>query len=166
MKRQRWLPMILVAVVLSALLTGTAFAKSRTSVGVTLSPHSGIGFWIGHGPAGHGYRHYPHGQVRVPGPWRHRVPGPWIPRRKVVVVSPPVVRRVVVPAPPVVERVIVPAPPVIRCEPTTITVWITNSNGSSTSVQLTRVGSWYRGPQGEYYASMPTNEQLRAVYGF
>ncbi len=162
MKRQRCLPMMFVAVVLFALLTGTASAKSRTSVGVTVSPHSGIGFWIGHGPERHGYRHHPHGRVWAPGPWRHRIPAPWRPHRRVVVVSPPVVRRVVVPAPPVV----VPAPPVIQCEPTTITVWITNSNGSTTSVQLTREGSWYRGPQGEYYASMPTNEQLRAVYGF
>ena len=166
MKRQRWVPMILIAVMLSSSLTGPASAKSRTSVGVTVSPHSGIGFWIGHGPARHSYRHHPHRHVRVPGPWRHRFPGPWRSHRRVVVVSPPVVERVVVPAPPVVERVIVPAAPVIRCEPTTITVWIINSNGSTTSVQLTREGSWYRGAQGEYYASMPTNEQLRALYGF
>jgi hypothetical protein len=48
----------------------------------------------------------------------------------------------------------------------TVTVWITNSNGSTTSVRLTRQGPWYIGPRGEYYAQMPTNEQLRVVYGF
>jgi hypothetical protein len=65
----------------------------------------------------------------------------------------------------VVEPVIV-RPPLIAPEPITITVWITNSNGSMTSIQLTREGSWYRGPRGEYYTSIPTNEQLRIAYGF
>jgi hypothetical protein len=43
---------------------------------------------------------------------------------------------------------------------------VTNSNGSRTSVVLTRNGSWYVGPRGEYYSEIPTNEQLRVVYGF
>jgi hypothetical protein len=73
--------------------------------------------------------------------------------------------RVVVVPPPVVEPVIV-TPPIIEPVSTVITVWITNSNGSMTSIQLTREGPWYRGPRGEYYTSIPTNEQLRAVYGF
>jgi hypothetical protein len=86
-----------------------------------------------------------------------------------VVMYPPVVRVVY---PPVIREVVVtPAPPVVVTTPvgveeSAITVWITNSNGSKTSVRLTRNGSWYVGPRGEYYTEIPTNEQLRVVYGF
>ncbi len=46
------------------------------------------------------------------------------------------------------------------------TVWIQNSNGSRTPVLLRMTeGGQYIGPRGEYYPSMPTEEQLRAVYG-
>ena len=47
------------------------------------------------------------------------------------------------------------------------TVWITNSNGSKSSVVL-RKGSgdtWF-GPKGESYNGKPTEAQLKAVYGF
>lgn len=64
------------------------------------------------------------------------------------------------------ERVVVPGPPPSRVEVASITVWITNSNGSRTSVKLTREGPYYIGPRGELYTSLPTNEQLRIVYGF
>jgi hypothetical protein len=121
------------------------------------TPEAGIGFWIGgraperhvyHPPV---YRHHPY----YGHPWRHgyvRVGPP------VAIVRPPVV---VQQAPPVVIQ---SAPPVIPSN--TVTVWITNSNGSQTSVQLTRYGRWYIGPRGEYYVQMPTNEQLRVAYGF
>jgi uncharacterized protein YcfJ len=47
------------------------------------------------------------------------------------------------------------------------TVWIQNSNGSRTPVTLRQVeGGQYIGPRGEYYSAMPTEEQLRKVYGF
>jgi hypothetical protein len=54
----------------------------------------------------------------------------------------------------------------IAIEQTTVTVWITNSNGSLTSVKLHRSGPGFVGPRGEYYPDMPTKEQLRIVYGF
>ncbi len=54
----------------------------------------------------------------------------------------------------------------IVIEPTTITVWITNSNGSLTSVSLRKSGPGFIGPRGEWYHNMPTKEQLRMVYGF
>ena len=47
-----------------------------------------------------------------------------------------------------------------------VDMWVTNSNGSKTSVKLTPQGSGYIGPKGEYYESMPTEEQLKEVYGF
>jgi Tfp pilus tip-associated adhesin PilY1 len=53
----------------------------------------------------------------------------------------------------------------IRAEQNNVTVWITNSNGSTQPVQLRRSGPGYIGPNGEYYTKMPTNEQL-AHYGF
>jgi hypothetical protein len=51
-------------------------------------------------------------------------------------------------------------------EQTKITVWIRNSNGSRTSVTLTKSGPGYLGPRGEWYPNMPTEKQLRMVYGF
>ncbi|HSV27451.1 MAG TPA: glycine zipper domain-containing protein [Sedimentisphaerales bacterium] len=47
-----------------------------------------------------------------------------------------------------------------------VTVMITNSNGSTTPVVLRREGSYWVGPRGERYERMPTEEQLRPVYGF
>ena len=46
------------------------------------------------------------------------------------------------------------------------TVWITNSNGSKTPVMLRQTeGGQYIGPRGEYYEKMPTEAQLKQVYG-
>jgi len=50
-------------------------------------------------------------------------------------------------------------------EQNTVTVWLTNSNGSKTPVRLTRSGSNYIGPRGEIYNTLPTEEQLRPIYG-
>jgi hypothetical protein len=54
--------------------------------------------------------------------------------------------------------------PKIVVEPTTVTVWITNSNGSQTSVNLRRSGPGFVGPRNEWYPNMPTENQLRIVY--
>ena len=48
----------------------------------------------------------------------------------------------------------------------TVTVNLTNSNGSITPVTLRRQGNEYIGPKGEHYLQVPTPEQLRSVYGF
>jgi len=47
-----------------------------------------------------------------------------------------------------------------------ITVWITNSNGSKTPVTLKRSGPSYIGPRNEVYQTMPTEADLKMVYGF
>ncbi len=47
-----------------------------------------------------------------------------------------------------------------------VTIWITNSNGSQQPVTLKKDGPGYIGPRGERYPSLPTEEQLRQVYGF
>jgi hypothetical protein len=54
----------------------------------------------------------------------------------------------------------------IRREMNTVTVNITNSNGSVSPVKLTKQGVGYVGPRGEYYNELPTEDQLRPVYGF
>jgi uncharacterized protein YcfJ len=48
----------------------------------------------------------------------------------------------------------------------TVTIWLNNSNGSQTAVKLTRNGDGsYTGPKGERYPTMPTEQQLKQVYG-
>lgn len=55
----------------------------------------------------------------------------------------------------------------IQQEASTVTINITNSNGSITPVTLRRQGAVYIGPRGETYPTMPTQEQLKqAGYGF
>lgn len=53
----------------------------------------------------------------------------------------------------------------VRIHRSTVTVWITNHNGSRTSVVLIKEGPWYIGPKGERYHSLPTQHQLRPLYG-
>lgn len=48
----------------------------------------------------------------------------------------------------------------------TVVINVKNSNGSLTPVTLHRQGNVYVGPRGEYYPQLPTEEQLRPVYGF
>jgi hypothetical protein len=47
----------------------------------------------------------------------------------------------------------------------TVTINVPNYNGSYTAITLVRRGDGYVGPQGEYYPSHPTVEQLRVLYG-
>lgn len=55
----------------------------------------------------------------------------------------------------------------LRQEMNTVTINITNSNGSITPVRLRKQGVVYIGPRGETYPTLPTEEQLKqAGYGF
>jgi uncharacterized protein YcfJ len=47
-----------------------------------------------------------------------------------------------------------------------VTVNITNSNGSTTPVVLHKDGTKYIGPKGEQYDHLPTEAELKPVYGF
>ncbi|MBN1795822.1 MAG: glycine zipper 2TM domain-containing protein [Sedimentisphaerales bacterium] len=51
-------------------------------------------------------------------------------------------------------------------EMNTVTVNVTNSNGSIIPVKLKKQGVGFFGPRGEYYDHLPTSEELRPVYGF
>ena len=52
-----------------------------------------------------------------------------------------------------------------EAEKKTVSVWITNSNGSMTEVKLRRQGPGFIGTKNDYYPSMPTTEQLTQLYG-
>ena len=54
----------------------------------------------------------------------------------------------------------------LREEGQLVTVNITNSNGSISQVILRKQGVGYVGPKGEYYNNLPTEAQLKPVYGF
>ncbi len=54
----------------------------------------------------------------------------------------------------------------VRAEQNTVTVWITNSNGSKIPVKLSRQGPSYIGPRGEYYPTLPSESDLKPLYGF
>jgi len=54
----------------------------------------------------------------------------------------------------------------LRAEMNIVTVNITNSNGSKSQVRLSKQGVGYVGPRGEYYDHLPTDEELRPIYGF
>jgi surface antigen len=54
----------------------------------------------------------------------------------------------------------------LRYEMNTVPVNVTNSNGSIIVVNMKRYGVGYIGPRGEYYGTLPTQDQLRPVYGF
>jgi len=47
-----------------------------------------------------------------------------------------------------------------------VAVNITNSNGSISQVRLRKQGVGYVGTRGEYYDHLPTQKELRPVYGF
>ena len=54
----------------------------------------------------------------------------------------------------------------MRQEMRTVMVKVTNSNGSIVQVPLRKQGIGYVGTRGEYYSILPTEGQLRPVYGF
>lgn len=60
---------------------------------------------------------------------------------------------------------ILPRPVPVHVPAISVTVWINNSNGSRSPVLLTQEGPWYIGPRGERYFGVPTEEQLRPLYG-
>ena len=154
--RQRMVSMMVLGAVLTGTLselsgtTATARPSQRPSVVVSRGPR--VGRWIGP----------PHRRTVYTSPWRRRFIRLGTPCPRNVVVHGPVSRHIVVNPLPTITV----GTPRIVVAPTIITVWVTNSNGSTISVKLTRDGSWYVGPRGEWYTSIPTNEQLRVVYGF
>ena len=54
----------------------------------------------------------------------------------------------------------------LRRRMNTVAVKVTNSNGSVVQVPLRKHGVGYVGTRGEYYPTLPTQDQLRPVYGF
>ena len=92
----------------------------------------------------------------------------------VVVQAPPVAAPVMVQQPVAVAQptvsmpvesanVVQAASPATQGEPFTVNV--PNSKGGWTSVTLTRSGTGFIGPQGEYYQEFPKIKQLKEMYG-
>lgn len=54
----------------------------------------------------------------------------------------------------------------IREEMNYVAVNITNSNGSISQVRLRKQGIGYVGTRGEFYNHLPTQNELRPIYGF
>ena len=54
----------------------------------------------------------------------------------------------------------------LRYQQNTEAFVIRNSNGSTSTIILRKDSAGYIGPKGERYATRPTEEQLRPVYGF
>ena len=54
----------------------------------------------------------------------------------------------------------------VQAQANTVVINVANSNGSLTPVTLTRQGNVYVGPKGEQYTTLPTEDQLKTVYGF
>ena len=54
----------------------------------------------------------------------------------------------------------------LRREINTVNVKVTNSNGSMIMVPVRRQGVGYIGPRGEYYDHLPTEAELKPLYGF
>ena len=156
MMRQRLISMIVVTAVLSGTFSewsGTA-AQARPHARSTAvrSRRANLGRWMGP----------PRGRLVHTLPWRPRLIRRGHPYLRPLVVPGSVGRRIVIrPLPRIALKT-----PTVRIKPTTLTLWVTNSNGSRIAVELTKDGAWYVGPHGECYASIPTNEQLRVVYGF
>ncbi|MBN1817143.1 MAG: hypothetical protein JW828_07255 [Sedimentisphaerales bacterium] len=130
-----WIPALLIAACLAANLSASPIVVQV----------QGRGWGIGH-PIGRPFDHAP----------RHSIP----PRR--IFVAPPYHWPIIAPPP---YPVVVPPPQIIVPVPTVVTVWIDNYNGSRTQVSLVRDGIWYIGPKGERYLGMPTEAQLRPLYG-
>ena len=162
MMRQRLLSRTVMAIVVLSLISALpAEAKvivSHGNAGVVIAPRVGLGVWIGARPD----RHVPaRPMVTITRPWRNRFTRLGPPRPRAGVGHHPARRHGTVNCRPGVMH----RPPTVM-ERGSITVWVTNSNGSRTSVRLSRRGHGYVGPRGEYYHEMPTNRQLRMAYGF
>lgn len=65
----------------------------------------------------------------------------------------------------VVEPPAAAAPVVVQSQVPSFIVNIPNSDGTFTAVKLVKQDNGYVGPQGEYYNSHPTVEQLKVLYG-
>jgi len=93
-----------------------------------------------------------------------------------VVTAPPAIAAPVVVAPaaaPAVAQVQAPTPAPIAQQPaaqtanqpsSAVETYIPNGNGSFTVVTLQKTDKGFMGPQGEFYADHPTEEQLKARY--
>ena len=189
MKTIKYILAIIVLVVVISLTTTDAVARGHGGHGGGHSSVS-IGIGLGGGPYygsyWYGPRHHSRYSFYYGYPYYPYYDYPVVVERPVVVAQPAPI--VVQQTPVVVQQAapVVYTPPVERLadgrvksevagsqpavsQPAqttqTTVVWIKNDNGSQTSVELRPQGTGYIGPQNEYYSTLPTEEQLKPVYG-
>ena len=105
------------------------------------------------------YRPCPSGYVVVQAP---PVASPVMMQQPVAVNQPVVVQQPVTYAPAESSNVVQTVSPATQGEP--IAVNVPNYKGGYTSVTLTRSGTGFVGPQGEYYPEFPKIKQLKEMY--
>lgn len=165
MLRKRLIQIIFVGVVLFLSVsntTGSTVVVRKCRSSTLIAKPLGHGTCVSHIHRGSLIITRPHRKVVITSPLLRKFVRIYPHRRKVVVVKKPFVRHIAVNLCPTITF----TRPKCVVEQTHITVWITNSNGSQTSVRLTKSGPGFLGPRGEWYPSTPTNEQLRVIYGF
>jgi hypothetical protein len=52
-----------------------------------------------------------------------------------------------------------------HCQPEAFIVWVTKCNGHRVPVRIEKRGMFYYGPRGELYTHIPSEHQLRVIYG-
>jgi hypothetical protein len=167
MLRRKHILLIVAAIVVAASVVNASGGS------ITIASYNGRGHFIGghityggctgpvvRQPVIHAPGH--HRNVSIRSPHRGRFVRILPRHRAVVAVRQPWEKQIVVDP---IPNVRVVSPRVVAEHPT-ITVWITNSNGSRTAVNLKRSAPGYVGPRGEWYRTMPPEKQLRIIYGF
>ncbi len=165
MLRKRFIQIIIVGVVLFLSVgntTGSTVVVRKCRSSTLIAKPLGHGIHVSHVHRGSLIVTRPYRKVVITSPLLRNFVRIYPHRRKVIVVEKPFVRHIAVNLCPTIT--VTRSKCVV--EQTHVTVWITNSNGSQTSVRLTKSSPGFLGPRGEWYPSLPTNEQLRVVYGF
>ncbi|MHB0947194.1 MAG: hypothetical protein ACYC3B_08480 [Sedimentisphaerales bacterium] len=176
MKTMKYILAVIVLIAAISLTTTDAVARSHHghssfSIGIY---DGGWGFGYGYGYRGphywryYGYPYYPYYDYPV------------VVERPVVIAQPaPIIVQQAAPVqvyvPPVerladgrVKSEVASSQPAVQtaaASSQTTVIWIKNDNGSQTPVTLRQQGAGYIGPQNEYYSTLPTEEQLKPVYG-
>jgi hypothetical protein len=164
MKTIKYILVIIVLVAVISLATTDAIARGHGHTSVRIGVGFGYPYWDPwyepyHGYYGgyYGYPYYPYDYPDV------IVESPVIVQRPSVIVQPAAPAQVYsAPEERLIDGQLKTTKTISN---PTFTVWVTNDNGSRTPVTLRPQGTGFVGPSNEYYSTMPTEEQLKPLYG-
>jgi len=166
-KTIKYILVIIVLIAVISLTTPDAIARGHGHTSFRIGVGLGFGYpypdpyWYGphHGYYNwgfYGYPYYPYNYYDV-------VERPVIVQRPSVVIQPAAPVQTYSPPP---ERLVDGRLKTTETVSNPIfTVWVTNDNGSRTPVTLRPQGTGFVGPSNEYYSTMPTQDQLKPLYG-